>query len=88
MLLYEDGDGYVRYTVCITDIAVENYKSSYSVVTYIKDGDTYIYGQRYAASVYDIAKAAIAAHEDGTIPLEEDVLAKMNEIIEAADAVE
>ena len=88
VLLYEDGDGYVRYTVCITDIAVENYKSSYSVVTYIKDGDTYIYGQRYAASVYDIAKAAIAAHEDGTIPLEEDVLAKMNEIIEAADAVE
>lgn len=88
VLLYEDGDGYVRYTVCITDIAVENYKSSYSVVTYIKDGDTYIYGQRYAASVYDIAKAAIAAHEDGTIPLEEDVLAKMNEIIVAADAVE
>ena len=85
-LLYEDGEGFVKYTACLTDILVDNYKTSYTAITYIKDGDSYIYGETYSASVYAIAEAAVAAHNDGTRPLEADVLAVMQQIISDADA--
>ena len=85
-ILYELGDGFVRYTVCLLGIEANDYKTSYTVITYIKDGDSYVYGDTYAASVYDIANAAVAAHNDGTRPLDDNVLAAMNQIISDADA--
>lgn len=61
----------IRYTVCITDIAQENYARSYTVAPYISynnaNGVEYtFYGEQYGTSLAAIAKAILS---DGSATL-------------------
>ncbi|MBR5528526.1 MAG: hypothetical protein IKV97_05920, partial [Clostridia bacterium] len=80
--LYSDEDGYVTYTAALTGLEVDQYKTEYTAVTYIKSGDEYIYGDSYTASVYKVAQAVLA---DETVT-DEAVRATMQALIDAADA--
>ena len=78
----------IRYTVCVTDIASENYARRYAVAPYISyttaNGvECVFYGDRYAASLADIAEAALADEsaaltEDERVRLETFAAAKAN----------
>lgn len=68
-----------RYTVCVTDIVSENYARRYAVVPYIaytsaNGVECVFYGDRYAASLADIAEAALA---DESAALTEDEKARL-----------
>ena len=68
-----------RYTVCVTDIVSENYARRYAVVPYIaytsaNGVECVFYGNRYAASLADIAEAALA---DESAALTEDEKARL-----------
>lgn len=69
----------IRYTVCVTDIVSENYARRYAVVPYIaytsaNGVECVFYGDRYAASLADIAEAALA---DESAALTEDEKARL-----------
>lgn len=83
--LYAEGEGYKQYTVCITGIDSTKYTRDYTVRTYVKTADGYIYGQSYNTSIYAVAKAALADDASGKTPLTADVKAVMQGIVDSVD---
>lgn len=79
--LFDDLDGYVQYTVCLTGLEAEQYKTEYVAVTYIEVAEgEYVYGEQYAASVYKIAEAVVNDEEE----TDADLKAAMQALIDAA----
>ncbi len=60
-----NAEGTPRYTVCITDIPVENYTRYYTTVPYITDadGNTW-YGEAYESAVLEVAQAAVESETE------------------------
>ena len=79
--LFDDLDGYVQYTVCLTGLEAEQYKTEYVAVTYIEVAEgEYVYGEQYAASVYKIAEAVVNDEKE----TDADLKAAMQALIDAA----
>ncbi|MBE6570748.1 MAG: hypothetical protein E7656_00685 [Ruminococcaceae bacterium] len=79
--LFDDLDGYVQYTVCLTGLEAEQYKTEYVAVTYIEVAEgEYVYGEQYTASVYKIAQAVVNDEEED----DADLKAAMQALIDAA----
>ena len=80
--LYADAEDHVLYTVCLTGLEADQYKTEYVAVTYIKTADGYVYGEQYATSVYKVAEAVIADENE----TDEALKASMQELLDAANA--
>ncbi len=81
-ILYADCGDYVQYTVCLTGLEVEQYKTEYTAVPYVLVDGEYIYGEQYSTSVYKVAQAVVA---DETAS--ETDKASMQDLIDLVDAL-
>lgn len=59
--IYEDADGYITYTVCITGTKALNYDRNFTVVPYIKNNEgNFLYSSPYTSSLVKVAEAITA----------------------------